>query len=428
MKNVVPSCPVCRFPLQFKTCRHAIAAIDPYEVDKVAPPVLKGDKSDIPMSCSACNIANLPKKRNFRMLEANKAELQLEVARLDAEIDLLLERKKAIPKDKPELLAQSNNFVVQRVNQRRTYANALQANEKSLVGSEKIIEEELDLFMKQLNEKPVWHLKVETEQWPVPAEEVAVGNRFGFWDDEDDEDYDDEHEPGEDDNMDDEIDMDDREGGSLYSGGGDSEGQASGDAEDSNPQQESGGTAVTEGLQSVDGHGHWDWRNNGAYEEYMAQQESGGAAAAAASEGLRPGNWANNAAIYQWSDEYGDIGPRHPEVEMSGNVAAAEEGQIVDHTEQTVHPNQIQQGGGGNVDGQVLNNTIAFPVAIGNAQMPPRDLAFAELPGLGQAVGNPDVDEERLSFLPPGGQIVVPADVLQGWWDEIEGMGHRLQD
>ncbi len=31
--------------------------------------------------------------------------------------------------------------------------------------------------------------------------------------------------------------------------------------------------------------------------------------------GLRQGDWANNAAVYEWSDEYGDVGPRHPELE-----------------------------------------------------------------------------------------------------------------
>lgn len=31
--------------------------------------------------------------------------------------------------------------------------------------------------------------------------------------------------------------------------------------------------------------------------------------------GIRPGEWANNAAIYQWEDEFGDVGPAHPELE-----------------------------------------------------------------------------------------------------------------
>ncbi|EKD21527.1 DEAD/DEAH box helicase [Drepanopeziza brunnea f. sp. 'multigermtubi' MB_m1] len=31
--------------------------------------------------------------------------------------------------------------------------------------------------------------------------------------------------------------------------------------------------------------------------------------------GIRPGEWANNAAIYQWDEDFGDIGPAHPELE-----------------------------------------------------------------------------------------------------------------
>lgn len=31
--------------------------------------------------------------------------------------------------------------------------------------------------------------------------------------------------------------------------------------------------------------------------------------------GVRAGDWANNAAIYTWDDEYGDVGPAFPELE-----------------------------------------------------------------------------------------------------------------
>ena len=32
--------------------------------------------------------------------------------------------------------------------------------------------------------------------------------------------------------------------------------------------------------------------------------------------GLRDGDWACNAAIYEWNDEYGDVGPKFPELEQ----------------------------------------------------------------------------------------------------------------
>lgn len=31
--------------------------------------------------------------------------------------------------------------------------------------------------------------------------------------------------------------------------------------------------------------------------------------------GLAPGQWANNAAVYEWDEEYGDVGPRFADLE-----------------------------------------------------------------------------------------------------------------
>ncbi len=31
--------------------------------------------------------------------------------------------------------------------------------------------------------------------------------------------------------------------------------------------------------------------------------------------GVRQGDWAHNAAIYTWDDEFGDVGPKFPELE-----------------------------------------------------------------------------------------------------------------
>jgi ATP-dependent RNA helicase DDX3X len=31
--------------------------------------------------------------------------------------------------------------------------------------------------------------------------------------------------------------------------------------------------------------------------------------------GIRQGDWASNAAIYTWDDDYGDVGPKFPELE-----------------------------------------------------------------------------------------------------------------
>lgn len=32
--------------------------------------------------------------------------------------------------------------------------------------------------------------------------------------------------------------------------------------------------------------------------------------------GLRDGDWAGNAAVYEWNEEYGDVGPKFPELEQ----------------------------------------------------------------------------------------------------------------
>lgn len=34
-----------------------------------------------------------------------------------------------------------------------------------------------------------------------------------------------------------------------------------------------------------------------------------------AEQGVEVGGWAFNAAIYDWDDDFGDVGPRHPELE-----------------------------------------------------------------------------------------------------------------
>lgn len=31
---------------------------------------------------------------------------------------------------------------------------------------------------------------------------------------------------------------------------------------------------------------------------------------------IENGNWEGNAAIYEWDEEYGEVGPQHPELEL----------------------------------------------------------------------------------------------------------------
>jgi ATP-dependent RNA helicase DDX3X len=39
------------------------------------------------------------------------------------------------------------------------------------------------------------------------------------------------------------------------------------------------------------------------------------AAAKASEQGVEVGGWASNAAIYEWDEDFGDVGPEHPELE-----------------------------------------------------------------------------------------------------------------
>lgn len=67
----------------------------------------------------------------------------------------------------------------------------------------------------------------------------------------------------------------------------------------------------------------WVAQNSYDYSAYMmTSKELAESRAAAAAEdaglGLRVetgGDWASNAAVYEWNDEFGDVGPRHPELE-----------------------------------------------------------------------------------------------------------------
>jgi len=67
----------------------------------------------------------------------------------------------------------------------------------------------------------------------------------------------------------------------------------------------------------------WVAQNSYDYSAYMMTSKElaeSRAAAAAEDAGLglgveTGGDWASNAAVYEWNDEFGDVGPRHPELE-----------------------------------------------------------------------------------------------------------------
>ena len=88
------------------------------------------------------------------------------------------------------------------------------------------------------------------------------------------------------------------------------------------PQATNDGTvAVTEESKNPQEHG-WVAKTSYDYETYNkstkelaeAKTATGEEAAPAAVE-LAHGEWAGNAAIYQWDDEFGDVGPKFPALE-----------------------------------------------------------------------------------------------------------------
>jgi ATP-dependent RNA helicase DDX3X len=75
------------------------------------------------------------------------------------------------------------------------------------------------------------------------------------------------------------------------------------------------GAAQTKNPQE---HG-WVPKTDYDYSTYMKSTKELAEAEAAAKESAAPGvevgGWASNAAIYDWDDDFGDVGPRHPELE-----------------------------------------------------------------------------------------------------------------
>lgn len=62
----------------------------------------------------------------------------------------------------------------------------------------------------------------------------------------------------------------------------------------------------------------WVAKSEYDYSTYMKSGKELVAEAAAqegVEAGVEVGGWASNAAIYEWNEEYGDVGPNHPELE-----------------------------------------------------------------------------------------------------------------
>jgi ATP-dependent RNA helicase DDX3X len=63
----------------------------------------------------------------------------------------------------------------------------------------------------------------------------------------------------------------------------------------------------------------WVAKTDYDYTMYMKSSkelaEAEAAAKDTAEQGVDVGGWASNAAIYDWDDDFGDVGPRHPELE-----------------------------------------------------------------------------------------------------------------
>ena len=88
------------------------------------------------------------------------------------------------------------------------------------------------------------------------------------------------------------------------------------------PEASNNGTvAATEEFKNPQEHG-WVVKTGYDYETYNkstkelseAKTTTAEDAGSAAAE-LAPGDWAGNAAVYQWNDDYGDVGPKFPALE-----------------------------------------------------------------------------------------------------------------
>lgn len=84
-------------------------------------------------------------------------------------------------------------------------------------------------------------------------------------------------------------------------------------------------TAILKDGKTPKDHG-WCSKSGYAYDEYQKSSKqiaedlaAGGANPSVqtgdAVGGVRAGDWAGNGAIYTWNDDFGDVGPRFPELE-----------------------------------------------------------------------------------------------------------------
>ena len=84
--------------------------------------------------------------------------------------------------------------------------------------------------------------------------------------------------------------------------------------------QEGDTAANTEEAAGKDPQQHgWVAKTDYDYTTYMKSskelQEAEAAAKESAAAGVEVGGWASNAAIYEWDEDFGDVGPEHPELE-----------------------------------------------------------------------------------------------------------------
>lgn len=160
----------------------------------------------MPASCSECGLRGLPLKRQYAAKLHQKAEYIAEIRNCDVQMVALLEVKSTVVK----IVAKVKRDLESWKHNKAQYEGALQGVETYLLIQVEKVKQEEELFLRRFEETPTWHRKVESEKWAVPHGERAIGR----WSPGPDSDYgDDEYYDREEED----LDLDDAEGGSLHS-------------------------------------------------------------------------------------------------------------------------------------------------------------------------------------------------------------------
>jgi len=191
-----PSCPVCRFTLKFKACKHAIAAVNSRDEKFPLPEILKSDGSNTPPWCFTCGVQRLKWHTKFDSL-ADEKKWYVDILLTWANTKIQSERKgedEAFEKQKSAYEAEINDI------------------DGEITDVKKRLAREEVMYLRKIEVGKKWHLKVDTSKWRLPGERYEDDDVTGL--EAFNAEYDAEDDNGDDDDEDEDLSDFDAEGSS----------------------------------------------------------------------------------------------------------------------------------------------------------------------------------------------------------------------